>query len=387
MGRLKINIYSLMSYALFFVVFRPYFLPEILRLVLKIGVLIGLFLFIVCHLQAKKLLNCSLIFCCSIFLSAIVATLNGNFTFKAFLDSLLYALTFYDLYTFAQLCDTKGYADKLITSFFRIDLIYCILTIISILIVGIDNNSNRPSYLFGNKFLSIYYFIFLLALYGASHNMKMKKNKTIFIGIFILSILLSLYIDCATATVALALLFLIYLSPQKIKQWFTNEKIIVIALIMSAVIIIWIELILRTNFVVWLVTDFFGKSYTVSGRLEIYHLYLADIIKNSFWFGYGYSNSIIESVTGVFANAQNGLLQILVTFGFFGVLAILFTTYYCYKKSNKGNKTFYLSLVVCGMIIAAVFEVTINWFFLSGLCLIRWNCNSDSSNKKSIAPN
>ena len=113
--------------------------------------------------------------------------------------------------------------------------------------------------------------------------------------------------------------------------------------------------------------------------MEIYGKYLTNVILSSFWVGHGYSNSVMKNLTGVYANAQNGLLEMFVSFGFLGVVALIYTVYYCYKKSDKGIQVFYLSLIVYGMIIAAVFEISLNWFFMLGICLIRWNCNLDEN--------
>lgn len=377
MGKVNINIYSLISSALFFAIFKPYFLPEGIRILLKIGILILVFFFLISNLNLNRLLNHSLIFCACVVVSAVVAKINGNYSMKSLLDSILYALTFYDLYTFAQLCKIKDSSDKLLFNMYMMNLIYCILTIASILVVGVENNSNRAAYLFGNKFTSMYLFILLIALFGATHDMNIKRNRIILFVISIFSFLLSIYLDCATATISLLIILVIFFLPNKFKKYLINEKVVVIALIMSALIIIWIEVILKTSFISRLVTEYFGKSYTVAGRLEIYSVYLGGVLRERFWLGHGYSSSVMLNKTGVFSNAQNGMLEIFVSFGIVGVIALIFTVYYCYKHSGKKAKTFYLSLVIYGMIIAAIFEVTINWFFLLGLCLIRWNSSID----------
>lgn len=377
MSRYKISIYSIISCTLFFAVFKPYFLPDAIRQALKILILAGTFLFLIFNSNKKVLLNCSLMFCSCVMLSGVGAVIRGNYGFRDILDSLLYALTFYDLYTFSALCKRKGYSDRLIDCMYSMNLIYCILTVISVAVVGVENNSNNVAYLFGNKFTSAYLFILLIALYGASHDMNKKRNETTLFMIFVFSILFSLYMGCATATVTLVVLFVIYWMPEKIKQQAIKERYVVITLILSALVVIWIEAILKNDFINRLVTEYFDKSYTVTGRLEIYGSYLAKVIMGSFWVGYGYSNSVMMNLTGVYANAQNGLLEMFVSFGFLGVVVLVFTVYYCFKNSEKGSRTFYLSLVVYGMIIAAIFEVSLNWFFLLGLCLIRWNSNND----------
>ena len=375
--RYKINIYNLLTYMLIFAIIKPYFLPEAIRQITKITILIIIFFFVISKSEKKNIFNISLILCVSVLVSAFYAGLKGNYGTKDFLDSLLYILAFYNIYTFMGMCYYKGRFNETIKCMFNLILVYCILTVCSVMQVGIVNNSNQAAYVFGNKFTSSYLFILLLTLYGATHDMKKYKNKIKYYILFIFSILFTLHLDCATATVTLVILFAMDFIPMKAKNVLLKPTVVVIVLILSALIVTSIGQILKIDFVNQIVSGYFNKSYTVTGRLEIYTVYLGRVIMGSFWLGYGYSNSFMQTLTGVYANAQNGLLEIFVNFGFIGTLSVLVTVFYCYKKGERNSKTFYLSLVVYGMIIAAIFEISLNWFFLLGLCLIRWNISWD----------
>ena len=201
---------------------------------------------------------------------------------------------------------------------------------------------------------------------------------------FISSIALTLYIGCATATVTLAVLFIATIVPfQKIRMLLLNERFVVTALIMSALVVLVMGQILKNEFVNNIVFGYFNRSYTVTGRLEIYNDYLLNIIRSRFWFGYGYSNSMMKNMTGLYANAQNGLLEIMVNMGFLSVVSLIVTVFWSFKNTLKTDKSFYISIIVYGMIIASIFEVALNWFFFLGVCLIRWNCDADGSIRSS----
>ena len=109
---------------------------------------------------------------------------------------------------------------------------------------------------------------------------------------------------------------------QKIRMLLLNEKFAVTALIMSALVVFVMGQILKNEFINNIVFGYFNRSYTVTGRLEIYNDYLLNIIRSRFWFGYGYSNSMMKNMTGLYANAQNGLLEIMVNMGFLSVVSI-----------------------------------------------------------------
>ena len=378
--RYKINVYNFLTYALIFAIVKPYFLPEGLRQASKIIILLCVFCFIVSRIKINRLINLAWLFSGSVVLSAIMAYLKGGYQAKDFLDAMLYAITFYDIYSFVGLCKKKNHFDEMLKCLLKVTALYCILTFLSVMQVGISNNSNQATYIFGNKFTSSYLFIFLIALYGATHEMNLWKNKIRYIGLFVISIAFTLYIGCATATVTLAILFVLVLIPfEKIRILLLDGKFVVAALLISALIVFWMEQILKIDFVNDIVAGYFNKSYTVTGRLEIYNVYLMNVIRNSFWFGYGYSNSMMKNLTGLYANAQNGLLEIMVNMGFLSVMALLVTVFLCFKNTLKSNKSFYISIIVYGMIIASFFEVALNWFFILGVCLIRWNHSMDYS--------
>ena len=118
---------------------------------------------------------------------------------------------------------------------------------------------------------------------------------------------------------------------------------------------------------------YFNRSYTVSGRLEIYDVYIGRLIGGSPLLGYGRDSGIMYSTSrGMFANAQNGIIDIIINYGVLGGIALIYTLYSCFRHSPNNSSNYYASLIVYAMIVAAVFEVTINWFFFIGMCLVRW---------------
>lgn len=382
-SKIKLNIYNLLTYAMIFAIIKPYFLPEWLRKGSKIAILLFLLFFIVSKTPKDKVINISVLFSGIVWISAVVAFFRGNYQAKDLMEAFLYGITFYDIYSFVSLCKQKKHFYDMLKCIYNINMLYCLLTLLSVMLVGIADNSNKSVYFFGNKFTSSYLFILLTALYGATHNTKIWKNRVFHMLLFVFSIFFTHYIGCDTATVSLVILFVIILMPsEKLRLVLISEKVVTVSLIASGVAVIWMNEILKNEFINNIVFGYFGKTITVTGRLEIYNVYLMDIISGRFWLGYGYSNSIIKNLSGLYANAQNGLFEIMVNEGFLGVTALLVTVFFCFKKTKKDLTSFYIAIVVYGMIIASIFEISLNWFFLLGICLIRWNCNSEAEKNK-----
>lgn len=365
-----IPIFDLCVYLVYFSLFKAYFIPDAIRQVMKIISLIIVLLFLIKRLKRKDVFNCSLLFSSTMVISGLYNYICNSYTVKALLDSLLYALAFYDFYSLFLYASRNEVKEKMSCCLYRATFVYCVLTVISVFIVGTENNSNVSSYLFGNKFTSSYLFIALLALYGLSHNMKIRRNKARICFLTVFALAFTLYVGCATATVALVIsIFLFWIDKKRQGHLILNPVIVVSTLIGTAVIPFVIDLVLKNNIVRYVIFEVFHRTSTVYGRFEIYNQYLQTLLQERFWFGYGYSNGIMLSVTGVFGNAQNGLLEQMMNFGFVGVTSILITAFYALRQKKKLS---YMAILLYAMIIAAIFEVTINWFFWMALFSVQY---------------
>lgn len=367
---MKIALFDLYTYLIFLSLFKAYFIPNILRQTIKIVALILLFVFLVTRMKKKDLCNLSLLFSSIIIISGMYNYISGSYTIKALMDSLLYALTFYDLYSFFIYANKHDFSWRMSRNLYRANLIYCLLTIISVLFVGVENNSNIAAYMFGNKFTSSYLFISLIALYGLAHNMNLKRNKRIMCVLITFGVFFTVYTGCATATIALIVAVLLFGIGQKLHICFIQSPFIAVsALIGTSIVPFVINILIKINIVKYIIFDVFRRSITIYGRFEIYNNYLYSLLKSNLWLGYGYSNGVMMDSTGVFSNAQNGLLEQMMNFGFIGVMAILITVFCALKKKKELS---YMSILLYAMIVAAIFEVTINWFFWVSVFSIQW---------------
>lgn len=181
----------------------------------------------------------------------------------------------------------------------------------------------------------------------------------------------TIYVGCATATVSLASAVLLFSIEKKIHGRIIQNPIVIVGILIGTAIIPFvINFVLKNDFVNYIIFDLFHRSSTVYGRFEIYNNYLYELIQSRFWFGYGYSNGVMLSVSGVFGNAQNGLLEQMMNYGIIGVVAILITVFYALRKKQGLS---YMVILLYAMIVAAIFEVTINWFFWIAVFSIQYS--------------
>lgn len=360
---------DLYVYLLYFSLIKTYFIPDTLRQIIKIGTLLVVFMFLVEKLN-RSVVNCSLLYSSTVIISGVHSYVSGTYTVKALLDSFLYALAFYDLYGIFMHANRHKCEKRIARDLYQINLIYCILTIFSVLYTGVDNNSNVSKYLFGNKFTASYLFISLISLYGISRNMNLQRNKRRLCEMIIAGLAFTIYVGCATATIALITASMLFWVDRKTHSHILqNPYIAGGALIGTAIVPFGINTIIKNSIINYIIFDLFHRGYTVYGRFRIYNEFLYDLLKNRFWLGYGYSNGVMRSTTEIFSNAQNGLLEQMMNFGIVGAVAILITMFYALRKKRKLS---YMVILLYAMIVAAIFEVTINWFFWIALFSIQF---------------
>lgn len=373
----KIKVEWLLILLLFFSLFKLSYIPGGLRQAIKIASLIMILLFLLKKMPTKMLINISLVFPVCVMLSGTISYFQGINTLRSLLESILYSLLFYDSYTMVLYFKIKNRYNYFLKALYGIVSFFVSINVVTIFMFGSDGNM-EPIYLLGNKFISSYMMIFLVSLYGATHDIVTQSSKAKYYSLIAVSMILCLYMRSITALIGLLLVLICSLNKNILSKIISNPKVLVVSMIASAGVIFVFDYLLSIPTINYLIFNFFGKSISIFGRQVIYDEYLTKLITGErLWIGSGYNNSAILMMSGgVFGNAQNGLMEHFVAYGLVGVFAILSTAYYCLKKGRADEHSYYMLLTTYAMVIAATVEVTINWFFFMSLFIVA-NCNEN----------
>ena len=373
----KIKVEWLLILLLFFSLFKLSYIPGGLRQAIKIASLIMILLFLLKKMPTKMLINISLVFPVCVMLSGTISYFQGINTLRSLLESILYYLLFYDSYTMVLYFKIKNRYNYFLKALYGIVSFFVSINVVTIFMFGSDGNM-EPIYLLGNKFISSYMMIFLVSLYGATHDIVTQSSKAKYYSLIAVSMILCLYMRSITALIGLLLVLICSLNKNILSKIISNPKVLVVSMIASAGVIFVFDYLLSIPTINYLIFNFFGKSISIFGRQVIYDEYLTKLITGErLWIGSGYNNSAILMMSGgVFGNAQNGLMEHFVAYGLVGVFAILSTAYYCLKKGRADEHSYYMLLTTYAMVIAATVEVTINWFFFMSLFIVA-NCNEN----------
>ena len=133
--------------------------------------------------------------------------------------------------------------------------------------------------------------------------------------------------------------------------------------------------IVHIPFVEYVVEDVLGRDTTITGRINIYEMYVNNM-KDHWLSGFGYGNGNEAAVTLFgYENVQNALLQWTLQVGIpatLGLVAVMYQVFNQINRKNSKNMDKILPLVslIYTYILLGTVETTFNMAFILWLALI-----------------
>lgn len=299
--------------------------------------------------------------------------LNGTLLFAAKINILTW---------FIELQSNKGRLRNVAFVFFLCSAFYLLFTWWLILSDPLRAWRSGSYYLVGSKFSVSYLCLFALVMYAiASDGRKRRTIRSLgLMCMCILSALLILRVDCTTGIFGIVL-FVVLAVLKKVLGPFLHRSAVYVAtsLFATFVLVLFSEAITHIGFVSDFITEFLGKSITLTGRSYVYEHVFPFLAQNPL-LGHGYNSVYILfdgqmrfSAVGYALNAQNAILEYCLYFGIAGVFLLYWfvchvlsssPTEPCAGESTSGHMslTGLYVLTLLGMV-----EITINLQFFAYL--------------------
>lgn len=250
---------------------------------------------------------------------------------------------------------------SLFNIFYRLSSLYVIINILwvfALVLTGGINDAIQNNFLFSkSKFTVAYTCVFFLMFYcivwSGNKLFPGKYKKTIFILLSLICIALCMMVQTATGAIALALFMILMLVPRKILKRINNPVILIALILASMWIIFSLSLVVSLPPVQRLITNVFHKDLTLTGRLHIYEL-LSPLLFRSGFLGSGFGSYVAQSLgEHGWYNAQNGLAETILTYGFLGagsfLILVFISSYYskgCVEPINAAILVFIIVAIV-----------------------------------------
>lgn len=378
---MKIKKRDVLFFLLIISLFKITILPKIIIQAIKIVTVSCALVYMARRVKLRELMNSVCLWGVYIILSTIINYFKGYVEVFNVLESILQALSFISLFSMFFIYKKTNELYRAKKILIGILWVYTIMSIITIIING-KGEGTSVYYFAGNKFRTCYYMLLLVCALYSELNTVLKKNIYITVEFWIaltLSIVVAVYVKCSTAIICAVFFLAFMVLPKTTLKKMLSRKTIFLVLLTTGIVWVFLQNILQLPIVQHIVVGVLHKDIGLTGRFAIYNI-LSDIIYHNPIWGYGYGNTIIYSSThGMIANAQNNLMQIIVDYGILGLLIFLNMFYFKLPESN--GKINYMCIFIYLMLIAAIVEITFDFWFFVALFLSYFE--TDISNKKS----
>ena len=383
---LKINIYGLIGTLIYLTTFFNPTTFNYNNLKYLLIVIIGYLLLKKCkkRILRKNIVINSMV-CIFLIISLIISYYSRGLMLRnSFLASIVFAVVFIELVIYLEIMAEKNLIDVCLKCWYRCAIVVTLITDVLAILMG----ANSGLYFIGTKFIVVYQHLFLLMLFMSVNADKLKKRNSLsnytvkvkFLIIFILTIIMSVYVDCATGLTGTVLFFGISLLTLKFQKVFSNPIFFVLLVILSYVAMWNINTILLNKNISDIITIFLNRELTLTGRTVIY-AGIPKLMKNHWLSGFGDGSAyeICKRYLG-YADTQNALMEWLLQIGILGTSILFIILSYCMKKyyklilKSKNNLKEYswiLSFIYV-YIILGIIEITYDMQFI-GMILILYS--------------
>ena len=260
---------------------------------------------------------------------------------------------------------------QLFDSVFWLLFAFSLLNDLTVFATHFNNSSSQ--YLMGNKFTVGDIHTLLLGLYAALLSVRrgyLRYNRGIYVALVFESAIVLVKASAMTALLCLLLsVALTLFLTNRVAHKLSEGLVITIVIVAANVIYFGTGMLLNIPAVQFFIQDVLGRSLTMTGRTPIYDC-LELLINEKPVFGWGYGNTAVMALVG-YGNAQNGIAELMVNYGAFGVLAFFATVIGLFpsvKKFRSHNPR--LVAIIYGTILASLVEISFGLVFFFALSLI-----------------
>lgn len=241
------------------------------------------------------------------------------------------------------------------------------------------------TYLVGTKFIVSYLHMDLLALWFVKNNGRFlfwQKSKAVIVLLSCFVIVVSIYIDCLTGLLGCIVLMWLFASmdtPAHKKMLKLNSPWLMLLTLAVSVIFPFVsQSIVSIPSVKAFLEETLGRSSTLTGRTDIYEIFVLKMEDNWLW-GYGFGNgyAIAKAIFG-YANAQNAILDWVLQTGVLAtgaLLGIILLTFHQLSKKDETDEIMPLVALIYVYVLLGTVETTFGMRFLLWIAVLFMRIN------------
>lgn len=263
-----------------------------------------------------------LMFITMLWYSSITNT-NTIYGYRPIYSTINMTLFIVELFLLAIVIAEYGYVERIFSLSFKYIIVLLIITDVLVFSdMATFTDGLFETYLIGTKFDISYLHIFAVAFYLLNRRPGFRfKAQHIFLTVFfsVLVIMLAIRVDCMTGVIGSVLLVVLMIifntATDSLLTFFSKDWVLILFIVGSGIIAFLLEQVVATPMVSDFIVNVLGRQITLTGRTNIYSLFILKTGGNLNW-GYGLGSAYTTSMSLFgYADAQNAILQWILQIG------------------------------------------------------------------------
>lgn len=333
-------------------------------LILRAFLIIGLVMLIPglrYYIYENKYHKCNLLIILTIFSVMISAYVNRNTYEHSVWVAVTFSLQLLLLTMYCEYLDSTDCVQYGISSLFWLVVVYCVL---SDILMFVDPHrtyfvwgGHTDMYFVGEKFNLTYLHLLAVILYCLKNKTRLSQKRFKLVGMLIWLLLISVFSECSTMIVGTITLIILILMGEKIINILQKPLFAIFFLIICDLILILNYSITQIPVVRAFIENILNESTDLTGRVNIYAK-IALILRESKWLGVGIDNNyaVAMKITHA-ADVQNGLLDVLLSYGWVGIVLLVLFFMYVVNRAKKSEQKITLYVIYLFIALSSI-EIT-----------------------------
>ena len=173
---MKVKKIDLAIWGMFIAISKPSIMPQTLQQIIKVVLLMLVIVFLFKRVKLKNYLNPFGLMCLAIVLSGILSFKDGVSTIDCIINGMLHALVLMSIWGIIFYCKNINYIECFVKDMFSVLSVYCLLSIVSMIIRGHSDVGGGTIYFWGTKFTTSYYFILWLTFFRLKYANALRRS-------------------------------------------------------------------------------------------------------------------------------------------------------------------------------------------------------------------
>lgn len=289
------------------------------------------------------------------------------------------ALLMVDIFLFVGRYEKKRGAEKLINILYKMSKIYVIANIvwiIGLIVVGKLQDAVLNEFLFSRgkfptAYVLLFYLMFFYMCWNGNRFIPARFKKKLFVLLAVSCIGICSLIETATGILAILALIILSIFGGHIEKIIKNPLVIVALIILSMFFVFLLGEILQIELVQNFIVNILHEDLSLTGRMALYSMLFPLVMKSGLWGG-GFGSYVAATLAyHGWYNAQNGLAEIILTYGFVGGITFLLLVFSSFIYAKNRSRVLYLTILV--FVIVAIVEIPFSSSFILLLSLSQIN--------------